>query len=99
MKCKELPIRTITSITFPLLNEKPFSFDSTRYGRHLISKVVVTSPPSSEAKVKNGKLFHFSLKRTKDLFTILNSSIVNYGILICYLVTIKPKVLPELNIS
>ena len=35
MKCKELPIRTITSITFPLLKEKPFSFDSTRYGRHV----------------------------------------------------------------
>ena len=29
MKCKELPIRTITSITFPLLNEKPFSFEPT----------------------------------------------------------------------
>ena len=54
MKCKELPIRTITSITFPLLNEKPFSFDSIRYGSHLISKVVVTSPPSSEVKVKTG---------------------------------------------
>ena len=99
MENMQFPIRTITSITFPLLNEKPFSFDSARYERHLISKVVVTSPPSSEVKVKTGKLFHFLLKRTKDLFTILNSSVVNYGILICYLVTIKPKVLPELNIS
>ena len=27
-KCKELPIWTTTSITFPFLNEKPFSFDS-----------------------------------------------------------------------
>ena len=99
MENMQFPIRTITSITFPLLNEKPFSLTVHAMDAMLISKVVVTSPPSSEVKVKTGKLFHFLLKRTKDLFTILNSSIVNYGILICYLVTIKPKVLPELNIS
>ena len=31
-------------------------------------KVIVTSPPSSEVKVKTGELFHMLLKRTKDLF-------------------------------
>ena len=58
MKFKELPIRTITSITFPLLKEKPFSFDSTMDAM-LISKVVVTSPPSSEVKVKPANCFTF----------------------------------------
>ena len=35
----------------------------------LISKVIVTNPPSSEVKVKTCKLFHFLFKRRKDLFT------------------------------
>ena len=78
-KCKELPIRTITSITFPLLNEKLFSFDNTSSTTNitthtkdamLILKVIVTSPPSSEVKVKTCKLFHFLLKSTKDLFRL-----------------------------
>ena len=80
-KCKELPIQMITSFTFPLLNKKPFSFDSTSSTTNkrtwrpnakdamLISKVIVTNPPSSEVKVKTCKLFHFLFKRRKDLFT------------------------------
>ena len=35
----------------------------------LIPQVIVTSPPSSEVKVKTCKLFHFLLKSTKDLLT------------------------------
>ena len=35
----------------------------------LISKVIVTNPPSAEVKVKTCKLFHFLFKRRKDLFT------------------------------
>ena len=31
--------------------------------------IIVTSPPSSEVKVKTCKLFHFLLKSTKDLLT------------------------------
>ena len=56
-KCNELPIRTATFITFPLLNEQPFRFDSIIHYKHanmtthakdtmLISKVLVTSLPS-----------------------------------------------------
>ena len=65
LSMKELLIWTITSFTFPLLNKKPFSFDSTSSTTNkrtwrpnakdalLISKVIVTNPPSSEVKVKN----------------------------------------------
>ena len=56
-KCKELPIRTATSIAFPSLDEKPFRFDSIIHYKRvnmtthakdtmLISKVIVTSLPS-----------------------------------------------------
>ena len=55
--CKELLIWKTTSITFPLLNKKPFSFDCIIHYKHanmtthakdtmLISKVTVTSLPS-----------------------------------------------------
>ena len=36
----------------------------------LILKVIVTSPPSSEVKVKTCKMFHFLVKSTKDLFRL-----------------------------
>ena len=85
-KYKELPIRTTTSITFPLLNEKNFYFwqyiihykppNMTTHAKDtiLISKVTVTSLPSLFDRLQTAcfiDLQEFQIKLRKTCFLYL----------------------------
>ena len=52
-KCKELPSRTITSITFPLLNEKLFSFDSTSSTTNIRPTLTNTKEAFKYSRIKH----------------------------------------------